>query len=140
MDRLHQIAQLLVSSWALSGDEEHNKIPTSHGLLDQAIKALWDKKDLPEWAAQELHFANSRIGLQCVELPAILDWAQLADLTSVPNPWYQVTQVQVTRPTARRLLKKLPVNEQEVAELGKKLRSEIERLKSGFSNPIEVAM
>lgn len=142
MDRLHEIAQLLVSSWVLGSDAESDKaIPTSHGVLDVAIRALTTRTEFPAWAKEELHFADSRIGMQCVELPAILDWAQLADLTSVPNPWYQVTEVQVTKPTARKLLKRLRgVSEEQAAALGKLLRVELENAKATVLHPVEHAV
>ena len=128
MKALHQIAQLLISSWVLAGDEGESEttIPTSHGILDRALQALAQEGVLPKWAADQLHFTDSRIGRQCVELPEILDWAQMADLTSVPNPYYQVADVQVEKATARKLLRRIPeINEETAVKIGQRLRNEL---------------
>ncbi len=130
MNRLHDVAQLIVSCWTLSGkDTDDNLIPTSHSILDRALKDLSDRKLLPAWARDEIHFVDSRIGLQCIELPMILDWAQKAELTSAPNPSYQVTQVQIRKPTAKKLLWRLGVPEDDASQWGKTLREAAERVK-----------
>jgi hypothetical protein len=124
MNRIHELAQLLVSSWAITGDDD--KIPTSHGLLDRALKSAADSGALPEWAKINLHFVDSRIGLQCVELGSILEWAQKSELTSTPNPSYSTTQVQIKEGLARKILRKLSVSEPEAKLLGDSLRKSFE--------------
>ena len=117
MAEIHQITQLLVASWVLGGGDR--KMPTSHGLLDLALKRTCDKGAFPEWMRKQLHFANARTGLLCVELPTILDWAQTAELTEAPNPSYRFAQVQIDEETARELVKGLGVAEQDAANWGK---------------------
>jgi hypothetical protein len=98
-------------------------LPTSHGILDRALELAKAKNALPEWFWSNLHFADSRVGLQCVELPEILDWAQTAELTEVPNPSYRRTRVKVNTATARRLLDDLGVSPDEAVAWGETLRA-----------------
>ncbi len=139
MNDTHRLAQLIVSCWRISG--KGGRIPTSHGLLDRALKAVTDRGGFPEWARQRLHFVDSRIGLQCVELPAILEWAQRAQLTSAPNPSYETTEIKVSDRVARRLLDDLQVADEEAKSWGDDLRSAIDDAKEVFAGfdhaPIE---
>jgi hypothetical protein len=116
MANFQEIAQLLISSWALN--DNTSRIPVTHGALDRALKAVKDEGLLPDWAAQELHFADTRVGLRCVETPDLLEWAQLGLLTSVPNPTYQFAEVQLDRKTALRLLEWLNVPEDQARRIG----------------------
>lgn len=125
MSQILDIAQLLVACWTLSGKE--NKIPTSHGLLDRVLEAACNTNKLPEWACKELHFVDSRIGLQCVELPAILDWAQKAELTKAPNPSYKFAEIQVSEWVAKKLLKQLKVSEDNAIKWGRSLRASLDK-------------
>lgn len=123
MRHLLDTTELLVASWILGGDGD--RIPTSHGILDRALKTVVAKSAYPEWLRDQLHFADSRIGLQCVELPSLLEWAQRAQLTTAPNPSYQSTQVQISRRAARRILPDLDVTEEQAIALGKLLREAV---------------
>jgi hypothetical protein len=127
MTRIHDVAQLLVSCWVLSGEDR--SIPTSNGLLDRALKSVAQDKAFPEWMRHELRFVDSRIGLQCVELPAILDWAQRAELTSAPNPSYETTHIQVSDRVAYQLIRCLGVADEEAASWGRGLRDAIDQAK-----------
>lgn len=118
MDRLHDVATLLVSSWIISGGKA--RIPTSHGLLDRALRDA--QSHFPEWARAELHFVDSRVGLQCVELPEILGAAQSAELTSAPNPSYRYAEATIDDWAAKILLHRLKVSELQARELGESLR------------------
>ncbi len=109
MKHLLDISELLVASWALSGGGE--RIPTSHGILDRALKEAVEHESCPPWVSDNLHFVDSRIGLQCVELPSLLDWAQRAHLTSAPNPSYHSAQIQISEGAARDLVNNLGVTE-----------------------------
>lgn len=120
MPHLLDTTEFLVSCWILSGDDE--RIPTSQGILDRALQAAVENESCPYWVRDQLHFVDSRIGLQCVELPALLDWAQRAQLTSAPNPSYQSTQVQVSERVARQMLRDLEVAERQAENWGKLLR------------------
>jgi hypothetical protein len=116
MKKLHEFAQLLVASWRLGANK--NKIPTSHGVLDRALKIAYDQNAFPEWARSSLRFTDSRVGIQCVELPEILDWAQSAELTSAPNPSYSVADIKVSDRAARILLRRIGVDETQARSLG----------------------
>jgi hypothetical protein len=128
MTRTHDVAQLLVSCWVLSGDGDR-AIPTSHGLLDRALKRAAEEKAFPEWARGGLHFVDSRIGLQCVELADVLEWAQRSELTSAPNPSYETTHIQVGDKVARQLLRRLGVAEEDAVSWGHAIRDAVEEAK-----------
>src|SRR5262245_9807423 len=126
MDRTHDLSQLLISCWVLGGEKQ--PIPTSHGLLDHALKQVKENGALPDWAQAKLHFVNSRVGLKCVELPDILEWAQRSELTSALNPSYQSTAVQVSEVAARRFLARLGVSEVDAQTWGRGLRDAVEEV------------
>ncbi|MFN0197873.1 MAG: hypothetical protein ACKVT0_14100 [Planctomycetaceae bacterium] len=121
MTDIHRLAQLLAACWKVSG--ENSRIPTSHGLLDRALKKTCESGDFPDWARKRLHFVDSRIGLQCVELPDILEWAQRSQLTSVPNPSYETTEVQISDRIAKHLLSQLGIADQDATKWGQSLRA-----------------
>ena len=130
MPHMLDISEILVASWALAGGED--RIPTSHGILDRALKEAVRHEACPPWVRQSLHFVDSRIGLQCVELPALLDWAQRAHLTSTPNPSCQSTQIQISKAAALDLLSDLDVTEENAKLWGRNLRSLVDEF--GNSN------
>jgi hypothetical protein len=89
-----EFAEFLASAWRLAQEQdEEARIPTSHGILDQALFDLRD--ELPERLRDVLSFGNTRIGFRFYELPSILYCAQANLLTSVPNPTYLTTVVQI---------------------------------------------
>jgi len=120
---IDQLAHLIVASWRLSGDD--SRIPTSHGLLDRALRIATERQAFPEWARGNLHFVDSRIGLQCIELPSILDWAQRAQLTAAPNPSYHYTDVQVSRNVASRHVKRMGIAADDAVKWGEILRNAV---------------
>ena len=122
MNRFFDIAQFLVSSWALVGQ---HKLPTSDGILDNALKTACDRGSLPDWVSNELHFADLRTGLRCIELPAILEWAQNGELTSAPNPSYRSAEIKVSDRVAKVILRRLNVQEEDARKLGEILKEEI---------------
>ena len=81
----------------------------------------------PEWARGKLHFVDSRIGLQCVEIPDILEWAQRSQLTSAPNPSYETTEVQISDRVARHLLGQLGIRQEDAKSWGATLRTEMRK-------------
>lgn len=99
MHLAHRLAEFLVISWRLGAGDE--RIPTSHGILDRALREVAEKDLFPKWAKDELHFSDSRVGLQCVELPEILEWAQRSQLTSSPNPSYESTAIKISEQAAK---------------------------------------
>lgn len=132
MKDMLDITEVIVSSWVVSGEDK--KIPTSHGLLDKALKRAVDQGAFPDWARNKLHFADSRIGLQCVELPHILNWAQRAELTKAPNPSYQTTEVQISSDLARRLLKSMGIATEQAKQWGEIVRKEIKNAEKEFDD------
>ena len=131
MRHLLDTTELLITSWILGGDTD--QIPTSRGILDRALQVAVKDKTCPSWVRDQLHFVDSRIGLQCVELPALLDWAQRAQLTSTPNPSYRSTQVQISGKAARRMLLDLNITEEEATEWGKLLRKTVDEISSSMT-------
>ena len=131
MRHLLDTTELLIASWILGGDGD--RIPTSQGILDRALETAVEHEPCPPWVRDQLHFVDSRIGLQCVELPALLDWAQRAQLTSAPNPSYHSTQVQISPKAARRLLPDLGVTEQEAVDWGKVLRQAVDDVSNSMA-------
>ena len=138
MQHLLDTTELLIASWILGGDDD--RIPTSHGILDRALKTAVEHEACPHWIRSQLHFVDSRIGLQCVELPAILDWAQRAQLTSAPNPSYHSTQVQISARAARQLLPNLDVTEQAAINWGKALRHAVNEVSNSMTASAEAAI
>jgi hypothetical protein len=129
---MHQLAKVLVCSWVLGGDDPQ-ELPTSHGILDRALEIAKIRRALPSWFWEQVHFADSRVGLQCVELPDILDWAQTAELTEVPNPTYRRTRIKVSAEVARRMLEDLGLTPVEAAVWGKALREAATQAASEFA-------
>jgi len=127
----YRLAQLIIACWKIAGDA--SRIPTSHGILDRALKTVVDKGGFPQWARERLHFVDSRIGLQCAELPAILEWAQRAQLTTAPNPSYETTEVQVSNRVARSLLLDLDIAEASASAWGLDLRKAIDDARSDLA-------
>ena len=108
MARLQDIAELLVASWVLSGQDRNapEPLPAPHGILDRALKQAMGAGAFPQEWAQRLHFVDSRVGLKCVELQAVIDVAQQAEFTSEPNPSYKATRVKICNRAARALLRR----------------------------------
>jgi hypothetical protein len=121
MNDLHRLAQFITCCWRLA-DNGHARIPTSHSILDRALRQLITENEVPCWLASGLTFVDSRIGLQCIELPSVLEWAQRAQLTSAPNPSYETTEVQISPRVASRFLESLGISEDVGRSLGNKLK------------------
>ena len=138
MRHLLDTTELLIASWILAGEDD--RIPTSHGILDRALRTAVEHEACPHWVRDQLHFVDSRIGLQCVELPALLDWAQRAQLTSAPNPSYHSTQVQISPKAARRLLPDLHVTEEKAIEWGAFLRQAVDDVTNSMTASAEATV
>ena len=138
MRHLLDISEILVASWVLAGSGE--RIPTSHGILDRALKEAVEHESCPPWVRENLHFVDSRIGLQCVELPSLLEWAQRAQLTSAPNPSYQSAQVQISNAAARDMVSTLDVSEKNAKLWGDQLRAIINKVSKSQSANSAVAI
>lgn len=101
MSSRFESAALLAALWRL-GSEKGKRMPTSHGILDRALKASFD--NLPDVLRSNLSFGNTTVGLRCYELPDILLAAQEALITSEPNPTYLSTDVTLEESEARQIV------------------------------------
>jgi hypothetical protein len=127
MPQVYDVAELLVAAWKLANPER--RMPTSHGILDHALKDLVDNEtQLPEWVRSTLTFADTRVGLRCLELPEILDGAQENGLTTEPNPTYVTTAIKVDPLICRRMLRDLRVDEAVARHLGERIRITVDAL------------
>lgn len=124
MNSINKVSQFIISCWRISGDD--TRIPTSHHLLDRALKKIHDLNILPDWVKKSLHFTDSRIGLQCVELPSILEWAQRSQLTTAPNPSNESTEVQISKVLATHFLNNLDISCDTAKKCGEQLRNAID--------------
>jgi hypothetical protein len=123
MRHLLDTTEVLIASWILG--DGGDRIPTSHGILDRALQTAMGRGAFPPWLREQLHFVDSRIGLQCVELPA-------------PNPSYQSTQVQISPNAAREILSDLDVSEDDAVKWGQLLRQTVDEtsnLMSAYPEP-----
>jgi len=122
---IHDVMELLVASWLLSAedpdDEDARLLPTSHGVLDKAMRDALEKGLFPSWNGA-VRFVDSRVGLRCVELPEILTLAQRSELTTVPNPSYHTTRIKLSAAGAKQLLRRLGVDPDEAKQWGEGLR------------------
>jgi hypothetical protein len=128
-----EFAEFLASAWRLAHPGDDARMPTSHGILDQALYELRD--ELPEKLRSVLSFGNTRIGFRCYELPDILYSAQANLLTSEPNPTYLTTSVQIEEETARRILRRRNLDPKIGKEFGLKLSDAIEKAKKELGEP-----
>jgi hypothetical protein len=119
MRKIFEFAEFLACAWRLAASND--RIPTSHGILDQALFDL--KNELPIEFRDELTFGNTRVGFRCYELPDILYAAQANLLTSEPNPTYLSTSVQIDESTARRLLMRRQIAPELAKKFGDHLRA-----------------
>jgi hypothetical protein len=117
-----RLAEFIVAAWRLANGADV-RMPTSHGILDRALEDLVRKEpEIPDWIKENLTFADTRVGLRCLELPNILDCAQESWLTSEPNPTYASTAIKVDELICRRMLRDLDISQDNAVRWGKLLR------------------
>jgi hypothetical protein len=124
--RIYDVAELVVASWKLANGGE--RMPTSHGILDRALNELVTDPELPKWVGNSLTFADTRVGLRCLELPEILDSAQENGLTSEPNPTYVTTAIKIDDLICRRMLRDLEISEDAARRWGARIKEVATRL------------
>lgn len=136
MTKLQDIAELLVASWVLStnASTDVEMLPTSHGLLDVALERALKAGAFPQSWRDRLHFVDSRIGMQCVELQAVIDVAQRAEFTSEPNPSYKATRVKIGPRAARALLQRHGIEEASAKDWGTALHSAVAEAKASLEH------
>lgn len=128
-------AELLTALWRLGAPD--TRLPTSHGILD---RALYENRDaLPQPFRDGLTFSNTRVGLRCLELPAILLAAQDGWLTSEPNPTYLSTVVTMQEDAARQIVLGAELSTTEAIEIGEKLRRTVDAVRAEIGNIQPVA-
>lgn len=131
MKRLQDIAELLVASWVLSREGiDVDPLPTSRGLLDRALERALKNGAFPEEWRERLHFVDSRVGLQCVELESVISTAQRAEFTTEPNPSYETTHIKISANAARALLRRNRVDEDVAKRWGVALHQAVDAAKS----------
>ena len=113
------LARLLIACWIL-GDERDLELPTADNVLDRALAQVADDVDWPRWARAGLHFADARVGLLCVELPDVLEWAQSAELTDAPSG--ARIRIKVGVGFARRTARRLGLDLEHATRTGRALR------------------
>lgn len=119
MANRYEKAELLAALWRLGqGGEE--RIPTSHGVLDRALKASLE--DLPTELKNGLTFRVTGVGLRCFELPDILLAAQEAEFTTEPNPTYLSSVVNLDSDSARQIVVGHGLSTREAQRIGTLLR------------------
>jgi len=122
MIETYNLAELIVASWKLANANE--RIPTSHAILDRALRDLVGQaSDIPSWVRESLTFADTRVGLRCLELPEILDRAQESYLTSEPNPTYVSTAVKIDELVSLRILRDLGIGAEQARAWGLRLKA-----------------
>jgi hypothetical protein len=126
------LAELLVSCWRVGAGQD--RIPTSHWILDRALKDLVDNGSFPEWARTSLHFVDSRIGLQCIELQGILEWAQGAQLTTAPNPSYRFAEITISKEAAAIFLRRLGIAKTDAEKWGAQLHQGVEKARASMAS------
>jgi hypothetical protein len=124
MREIYEFAEFLSSAWRLANKDE--RIPTSHGVLDQALYEM--KDELPAKFRDLLTFGNTRVGFRCYELPDILYAAQANLLTSEPNPTYLTTAVQIDDTVANMLLKRRRVDVSDAVAFARELARHTARI------------
>jgi hypothetical protein len=133
-----EFAEFLAAAWRLANPEPDDKrMPTSHGILDQALYEL--RKEIPAKFRNTLSFGNTKIGSRCYGLPDILYCAQANLLTSEPNPIYLTTSVQIGEGTARRILRRRNIEPKIGQEFGVKLKAAVETAARNVGKPSIIA-
>jgi hypothetical protein len=109
------------------GQGSEDRIPTSHGILDRALKECLDS--LPAELRDGLSFGVTTVGLRCYELPDILLAAQEAEFTTEPNPTYLSSMVNLDEPTARQIAVAHGLSTANAREIGGRLKESVSALR-----------
>jgi hypothetical protein len=128
-------AEILTALWKLGAAE--NQLPTSHGILDRALKDCLD--ELPETLRNSLSFGITGVGLRCYELPEILLAAQEALLTSEPNPTYLATMVALDEDGARQIVILHGLSTDNARQIGRRLKASVDRIRQEWSSGPDIA-
>lgn len=83
-----------------------NAIPISDGSLDRAMKEAIDQKGISDRISKSLNFSDTRIGLRCVELPALEQVAINALIIEPQPPEYIHDKFSITSKGAKKILER----------------------------------
>ncbi|ARM91054.1 hypothetical protein RHEC894_PC00019 (plasmid) [Rhizobium sp. CIAT894] len=119
-------AELLAALWLLGAEGE--RLPTSHGILDKALKECMAV--LPSALSASLSFGVTGVGLRCYELPDILLAAQEALLTTEPNPTYLSSLVTLDEDSARQIVLSYGLSTSKAREIGESLLASVKRTRA----------
>ena len=119
-------AELLTALWLLGAEGE--RLPTSHGILDKALKECMAV--LPPALSASLSFGVTGVGLRCYELPDILLAAQEALLTTEPNPTYLSSLVTLDEDSARQIVLSHGLSTSKAREIGESLLAAVKRTRT----------
>lgn len=131
----YERAELLAALWKLGAGND--RIPTSHGILDRALKQCQDA--LPTQLSDGLTFGVTGVGLRCYELPEILLAAQEAMLTSEPNPTYLSSIVTIDESRARQIAVSYGLSSSDAGRIGAKLHDAVTAIKRTSELALEPA-
>jgi hypothetical protein len=123
-------AELLAALWRLGGAKDE-RLPTSHGILDRALKECLEK--LPKQLREGLTFGVTGVGLRCYELPDILLAAQEAMLTTEPNPTYLSSIVTINESRARQIAVSYGMSTIEAKSIGERLRTAVHSVRDAVA-------
>jgi hypothetical protein len=112
---MFDVSQVLVSCLVLSGRMSFLY------ELDKALQQATREDIFPDWVRTQLHFSDARTGLKCVELSEITSLAESAGLIAGVAPDYKTAEICILSNTARRLMKKLTVDEESAKNWGRLL-------------------
>jgi hypothetical protein len=119
-------AELLTALWSLGSGED--RLPTSHGILDRALKDCL--AEIPQVLRNGLSFSDTNVGLRCFQLPDILLAAQEALLTSEPNPTYLSTLVTLDEDGARQIVVSHGISTIQARKIGEHLKESVNKIRS----------
>jgi len=121
-----KVAYFLTTCWMLAQGQgaPERKIPSSPGVLDQALWSLIRRGSLPDWVEHSLHFAMTPWGPRSSDLQQALRWAQGSGLLICP-PGSEGMAVTLDQSAALLFLRDLNLNAQDAERYGKLLRDAI---------------
>jgi len=126
-------AEILAAIWRLGAKDK--RLPTSHGILDNALKACLDQ--LPDVLTNGLSFSYTSVGLRCHQVPDILLAGQEALLTTEPNPTYLSSMVTLDDDTAREIALGFGLSTKAAREAGAVLLEAVERIRKEWPDKPE---
>jgi hypothetical protein len=132
----YEQAEVLTALWKLGTVDDDDMLPTSHGILDRALKECLE--ELPEPLRAGLSFGVTGVGLRCYELPDILLAAQEALLTTEPNPTYLSSMVTLDDDGARQIVLLHGLSTTRARDIGRHLKASVDRIRRERSDDRQI--